>query len=505
MASNESNREEEERQLFESVFGYGYGNGREANSSHVKYRFCINRIRTNDPETDKLFVDWRDATKFSDLAWRLIGRYIANNTHLKNITITKSLCDSKASMLFSELGGSSSLKTLNLCASPFGTTGVRSMVPFLQNCQNLSNIDLSYSNHINTAAFEVLVNALDGKSVEKLSLNFCYIDDVSALINVTLPHLQTLNLNDNNIQNIGNISTLENYTKLQALLLKGNNIGIDGCRTLAHLLQNEDSRLETLNLDNNEINNEGVEIIANSIKHNTKLKTLHLVGNDKITEIGYIAFLKVLTNVSSITNTYNNSNHTLTDLSPLLMSTRTMNVRRPISRHIKNMLSINEEGISVGKEKIIQYQLNSSNRTELSDLQGITCPTHNSLYALIDPVVLPDVLSLVGRHCSQNDLYCALITTAPDLTSLVNKPVAIKEKIEKKKERIASLNAEFKRKVEVLAAKNKRQTSAINAEINDLNEELQSLSIPGISNDDIASENTTNIDNDSGKKRRRDS
>ena len=498
MASNE----EEERQLFESVFGYGYNKGGEANSSHVKYRIRINRIRTNDPETDKLFVEWRDATKFSDLAWRLLGRYIAKNTHLKNITITNSLCDSKASMLFSELGGSSSLKTLNLCASPFGTTGVRSMVPFLQNCQDLSNIDLSYSNHINTAAFEVLVNALDGKSVKKITLNNCYIDDVSALGNVTLPHLEELNLNDNSIQNIGNISALEDYTNLKTFYLSGNNIGIDGCRAIAHLLPKEDSSLKWLDLNNNDINNEGAEIIANSLKHNNKLKILHLVGSNKITEIGYKAFLKVLTNVSSIENTYNNSNHTLTDLSlPLLTLTRTMNERRPIWRHIRNMLSINE-GISAGKEKIIHYQLNSSNRTELSDLQGITCPTHNSLFAQIDPVVLPDVLSLVGRHCSQNDMYCALVATASDLMSLVNEPLAIKEQIEKKKERIASLDAEYRRKVEALAAKSERQKSAITAEISELNKKLQSLSLPPRA-PDTASENTTNTDDDSGKKKRR--
>jgi len=125
-----------------------------------------------------------------------------------------------------------------------------------------------------------------------------------------------------------------------------------------------------------------------------------------------------------------------------------------------------------------------------------TCPAHNSLFAQIDPVVLPDVLSLVGRHCSQNDLYCALITTAPDLTSLVNKPVAIKEQIEKKNERIASLDAKFKRKVEALAAKNERQKSVIAAEISELNKKLQSLSLPW-----APPENTKD---ESGKKRRRD-
>ena len=57
------------------------------------------------------------------------------------------------------------------------------------------------------------------------------------------------------------------------------------------------------------------------------------------------------------------------------------------------------DGNNPGRRKVIDYQLNSSNRTELADLQGITC-THNSVYAQIDPVVLPDVLALVGDECT---------------------------------------------------------------------------------------------------------
>jgi len=318
--------------------------------------------------------------------------------------------------------------------------------------------------------------------IKELSLDSCSINDVSALGNSSLPLLETLNLTENNIHIL---STFENYTKLHTLNLSGNNISIDGCRTLCHLLQNEDSSLATLDLDNNDINDEGVEIITNSLKHNTKLETLELAGNNNITEIGYKSFSKLLGDVSSIGNTYNNSNHTLTDLS-LPITQR---------RHIDNMLKINDDDHNPGRRKVIQYQLNSSNRTKLANLQGVTC-TDNSVYAQIDPIVLPEVLALIGedKHCSQNDLYCALVATASDLTSLVNKPVAIKEKIEKKKERIARLTVEYNQKV-----------GALNAEINELNEELQSLSIPGVSNYIMALDNTTNTDGESGKKRRIDS
>ena len=479
MASNESNREEEEEEerQFEAAFG------------NTQLGIRVNRIRNNDPDLHTLHLDRRDAYVLSDPAWELLGQYIANNNYLKSIYIYSSLCDSKASILFNALAGGncSSLKIIHLSENNFGIAGVRSMVHFLQNYRNLSNINLSTNNNIDTAAFELLIRAIHGSPIKKLSLDGCSINDVSALGNSSLPLLQSLHLEENNIQSI---SALENYTQLQTLNLSGNNIGIDGCRTLSHLLQNEDSSLHTLDLNNIKIDGEGAEIIANSLKHNTKLESLDLDGNSKITERGFKAFLKILTDVSSIENTYN-SNHTLTEL---FLSSDDVDddVDDNIRWHIDNMLE--NSGNNPGRRKVIDYQLNTTDRTELANLQGITC-TNNSVYAQIDPVALPDVLSLVGRQCSQNDLYCALVATASDLTSLVNKPVAIKEKIEKKKERIAHLTVEYNTKV-----------GALTAEINELNEELQSLSLPGVSNSaNTASENTTNTDNDSGKKRRIDS
>ena len=59
---------------------------------------------------------------------------------------------------------------------------------------------------------------------------------------------------------------------------------------------------------------------------------------------------------------------------------------------------------AAGRKKMIQTQLNSERRAELADLQGV----NQSLYSEIDPLHLPEVLSLVDQHHGQGELYVAL-------------------------------------------------------------------------------------------------
>ena len=109
-----------------------------------------------------------------------------------------------------------------------------------------------------------------------------------------------------------NMSALENYTNLEHLYLMSCGIGREGCIVISNLMQKEDSRLKVLNLDFNDIDDEGAEILTASLKHNNSLKHLSLIGNNILEEKGCLAFLKLLIDVSSIESTYN-SNHTLTN------------------------------------------------------------------------------------------------------------------------------------------------------------------------------------------------
>ena len=192
------------------------------------------RVSTFDDDDIVLIIQ-----RFGNLAWKLLGRYIANNSHLKDIWFDN--CNEKMGVFFRELVRSVSLERLDLDHNSFGIDGVRSMVPLLHNSPELDEISIALNENLNSECFEVLISALNGTSVEKLCFCNCNIEDISALDTYTLPSLQYLNLN-------------------------GNNIGRDGCITISNLLQKEDSGLKKLFLLDTDMGNEEAEIIATSLK-----------------------------------------------------------------------------------------------------------------------------------------------------------------------------------------------------------------------------------------------
>jgi len=293
------------------------------------------------------------------------------------------LTDEKMALLFKELVRSVSLKRLDIDRNLFGIDGVRCMIPQLQNCPHLSTLMMGGNRNINSECFEVLVNALDAKSVEELYLQKCNITDISALDTYNLPNLKELVLNRNNI-------------------------GRDGCRILSNMLQKDRSALTELFLINTGIDDEGAEMIASSIKQNPTFKKLHLNSNTGITEKSCLAFLKLLLDVSSIENTYT-SNHTLTECYLFgTLNSETQSV-------INNACKMNRMNNNPGRAKVIKYQLNSQNRKKLCELQGVEYSTNN-IFADIEPVLLPEILALIGDRHGQSELYTALIPTAPDST-----------------------------------------------------------------------------------------
>ena len=444
-----------------------------------------------DPYETKLDLLIEDVAGLSDTEWNLLGQYIAYHTHLKEIKLASiGLTDANIVQLFQELTKSSSIEVLNFgravgyrvrgsVLNNFGAEGIRSMSPFLQNSAKLKAIVFSGSTSMDTAAFDVLVNILNGGPIEELVLCRCSITDISALGTVTLPHLKSLYLTENNIQNI---STLENYTNLTHLILDKNNIGIDRCQSVARLLQNEDSNLTLLNLNDNGIDDEGIKILTTSLKHNKKLSGLCLKGNS-LQPKGYRAILKLLLDLSSIENTYN-SNHTITTLEvePSISSDETR-IKR-MKEYIEQVTfaansditrrSLNHgQDVNPGRMKVMKYQLNSEERKELCEIQGIEY-SYESIFSEVDPLILPEVLALVGsihgttplvqRNQKQTELFRMLVTVASDLSSIVNRPAFIRQKIEDNEAQVVALGIKYEREV-----------AALNTKKLELKRELESL------------------------------
>ena len=370
----------------EEQYELAFGEHTGISSSFTRH---IHEIKHNNPNVNLFVLSGDNTPRLSELAWELLGHYIANNAHLSVMKLVNcNLTDEKMLLLFQGLIRSDSIDAINfssrwtakeVTASPI----VQSMSPFLQNSPQLSIITFANIG-INSQGFESLIKALSGGPIEELVLCRCDITDISALnlSSVTLPHLKKITLNRNSI-------------------------GREGIVELSNILQQERITLTKLHLHSTDIDDEDLEILANSLKRNTTLTNLCLTGN-KITDIGYRTILKLLNDVSSIENTYN-SNHTLLDL--FLSNGASWNnndtpTMKKINRHIESAIKLNRQynDVQTGKAKVIQTQLNSANKMELAKVQGITY-SYYSLFFEVDPVVLPEVLALVDGNCKHSELF----------------------------------------------------------------------------------------------------
>ena len=343
-----------------------------------------------------LFLYSYDAAELSDLAWRLLGRYIANDSgELEEVHLAHcGIADEKMVTLFSSLS-KSKLQELNVDGNELGIEGVRSMVPFLGNSPNLTMIDFSANDNFGTECFELIMQTLNGVSpVESLLFEQCNITNISVLDTYSPSNLQQLNLKRNNIGRVGCI-TLSNLLRredanLKWLDLESTSIDDDRIELIATSLEHN-TKLEELNLKDNNLSDNGAEMISTSLKNNNKLKQLYLQGNN-ITDGGYRAFLKLLNDISSIENTYK-SNHTLEKLVlPVLNPTSESKI------HIITSLLINISSSTAhiaGKKKVIQTQLNNRNRKNICRLLGVEFSS--SIFADIEPILLPQIIALIGK------------------------------------------------------------------------------------------------------------
>ena len=418
-----SNLEEEQ---FDQAFGEHTGISEDIREN-------INNIKNNDGTPDKFVLYPADAILFTNQAWKLLGRYIANNTHLEKVDLDRcGITDEKMTLIFGQLV-KSSLSELDISDNTIGIEGVRNIVPFLQNSPNLSILYLGCNRNINTECFEVLIRGLNGTSVKEIHFDSCSITDISALDRYNLPSLQDLTL-------------------------RGNYVGCNGCRTLANLLQKEGSKLRYLDIEVVGIGNEGVKILADSLKHNTVLRTLYLKGNN-ITERGHLVLLKLLNDISSISNTYN-SNNTLRTIDfgvqrDELIINHIDSIKQIHSGYSSNMQYLNSH--AVGRAKVIEYQLNSQNRKEMCHLQGVEYSAEDNMLAGVEPKLLPKILALIGEKHGQSEFYTALLPVAPDLLSFIDRKALIVDE----KARTAVQMKELSRQLAALADKDDQLNSRL--------------------------------------------
>ena len=348
----------------------------------------LQRIKENDSCVDRIDPAGDYIQDMTNEGLEELGKDIADNTHLVEVNLSHAaLNDHRISIFSRGLARSNTMKFMTLMDNGLSAAGVRSMVPFLQNANNLTFLDLD-CNDLQSEGFNLLLRSLSDCPIEELHCNRCGIDSIEIDTKLIPRHLKGLHL-------------------------RGNSINADGCRGLAKLLQGGDATLETLYLGYNEIDDEGVEILVNALQSNTSLTNLEL-RNKRTSRHGNIMLLKLVNDISSIDATLR-SNHTL---KYLLCADDQIQILIDYAITINSNVSSQE---AAGREKVIWTQLESEARAELAELQGV----NHSVYSEIDPLHLPEVLALVGRRLGQKELYIALRSSIAGLISTVNRKECI--------------------------------------------------------------------------------
>jgi len=438
--------------IFDPFDGY---NSSEASFNEAEDR--SNRLFQYSPDTDTTVVEGSGSDvwlrNLTDEEWEQLGRNIANHSRVEIRLYEGALNDHKMALFFRGLTRSSITK-MDLFENGLSAAAVRSMVPFLQNATNLKELHLD-NNNIQSEGFNIMFRAFRDSPIETLLCNDCGIESIEIENDYFPKHLVHLGL-------------------------CGNNIETDGCRGLANLLQGGDSTLELLDLSHNFIDNEGVEVLVEALQSNISLKTFDLGGNNGISNQGRIMLLKLVNDISSISATLH-SNHTLTSLDVEDMNPdgsfdaddeiqRHINMATKISRNNVNSWNNVSNPEAAGREKVIKTQLHSEIRAELCRLQGVG----HSVYSDIDPLHLPEVLSLIGRHHDQGELYLALKSAIMTLLSTVNVRKFIQQQRAYHAAIVAehaAIVAEHRNKMEELDAKLASMDEAV--EVNEGSNELE--------------------------------
>ena len=123
------------------------------------------------------------------------------------------------------------------------------------------------------------------RNITKVDMKDYGLDDSQAEVYSktfrSLNKLESLNLRGNRLKDSGTRSILDaiNKTNLRCLDISNNKIGVIGIRSLMLILENEESVLEELSLENVTIRVEALQLLCIGLQRNSVLKSLNLSNN----------------------------------------------------------------------------------------------------------------------------------------------------------------------------------------------------------------------------------
>jgi hypothetical protein len=380
-------------------------------SAEKKFLRQLHSMVRND-NTEKLIADGLDSgwnfgciEKMSNEDWEQLGRVIANSNRLKRLCLhTGVLNDERMIFLFRGLTRSSSIRGFNIekyWGRGYGLDGVRAMTPFLQNA-NLRFLNVS-RNPITPEGFTLLLAGLRDSPVEEIRCDQCELDSIEIDISCFPKNMKTLHLGKNKL-------------------------GRNSCRELAKIL-GPNSTLIELFLYKNRIDDEGISHLVHALHSNKSLRTLNIHSNSKITRVGHMLLLKLVNDISSIKATMQ-SNHSIKHIWAVFDSLLYKDIADQIKEvtNIFNSRHYYESAETIGKKKVIWYQLNSAKRAKMRRLQGLKEHIKTSPTASVGSLVLPEILEILSKHHGLVDFHEIFRARFTDLWVNIDKEAALQRK-----------------------------------------------------------------------------
>ena len=180
--------------------------------------------------------------------------------------------------------------------------------------------------------------------------------------------LQKLDLQDNNITEEGMvdiITSLSLHPHLEYLDFEGNHLRKIGCVALATLLRCSATELQYLDISNNEINDEGIEALVPALATCSHLEELQLFNNPSITTRGWQSLASILESPSCNLTMLNISCNNIDDGILAVFSSALMN-----NHTLKTLLLYDNPSITAGGLQAVSKVLcdtSSVNATFLSN------------------------------------------------------------------------------------------------------------------------------------------
>ena len=254
-----------------------------------------------------------------NISFNLIGRYLVHATKLVALDLSYNKVEKASFDDF--LIGISILKMLNLQNIGITDETALALVFVLSGNENLQELDLSY-NDLHAEGISSIFRRLNISQLTKINISNNAIDeqvadDIGNFLSKNM-NLEELDASCNNLHSSGIIKLckrLTNLSKLTKLKIGGNHFTHLAADNVANLILHN-SKLEVVDLSNNDLLADGIISIFNSMKNMFTLTSVNIshnwITNEAATDIASVLSQNIYLKELYLTNNYMESNGIIT-------------------------------------------------------------------------------------------------------------------------------------------------------------------------------------------------